>query len=232
MHTTRRLVEMTLYGTGDQRRYVQDGAVFLEVWIELIEAASQRVALLLQPHLQLPPSELAAALHPRGIGRASPHDVVYNNTLVSLSADLATVVFGLVPLTGWFRRAYSAASRRSGTVGLDPDLIAGLSDATLWADVPLHGDAREDVTAADPAKELLSFVRIAGVAAYLILRRDAPRSHEPGRSIERAAEEVKALAALPPETVRARIAQMTREGWIELLEREPGLTGTATPTMT
>jgi subtilisin family serine protease len=222
MHTTRRLVEMTLYGTGDQRRYVQDGAVFLEVWIELIEAANQRVPLLLQPYLQLPPSELAAALHQRGIGRASPHDVVYNNTLVSLSADLATVVFGLVPLTGWFRRAYSAASRRSGTVGLDPDLIATLPDATLWADVPLHDDAREDVAAADPAKELLSFVRIAGVAAYLILRSSALTAHEPGSGIERAAEEVKALAALPPDKVRARIAQMACEGWIELLQREPG----------
>lgn len=221
MHTTRRLVEMTLYGTGDQRRYVQDGAVFLEVWIELIEAASQRVPLLLQPYLQLPPSELAAALHERGIVRAS-HDVVYNNTLVSLSADLATVVFGLVPLTGWFRRAYSAANRRSGTVGLDPDLIANLSDATLWADVPLHDDAREDVAAADPAKELLSFVRIAGVAAYLILGSDALTAHEPSSGIERAAEEVKTLAALPPDKVRARIARMTRKGWMILLAREPG----------
>ncbi|WP_313915745.1 S8 family peptidase [Tahibacter sp.] len=222
MHTTRRLVEMTLYGTGDQRRYVQDGAVFLEVWIELIEAASQRVPLLLQPYLQLPPSELAAALHRRGIGRAAPHEAVYNNTLVSLSADLATVVFGLVPLTGWFRRAYSAASRRSGTVGLDPELVATLPDATLWADVPLHDDAREDVAAADPAKELLSFVRIAGVAAYLILRRGARTTKTPSSGIERAAKEVKVLVALPPETVRARIAQMAREGWIELLEHAPG----------
>ncbi len=221
MHTTRRLVEMTLYGTGDQRRYVQDGAIFIEVWIELIEAANQRVPLLLQPYLQLPPSELAAALHERGIGRAS-HDVVYNNTLVSLSADLATVVFGLVPLTGWFRRAYSAATRRSGTVGLDPDLIATLPDATLWADVPLHDDAREDVAAADPAKELLSFVRIAGVAAYLILRSGALTAHEPSSGIERAAEEVKTLTALPPDQVRTRIAQMTREGWMILLAREPG----------
>lgn len=218
MHTTRRLVEMALYGLGDQRRYVQDSAIFIEVWIELIEGDGHPIALLLQPYLQLPPPQLAQALVERGISRRE-HKLVYNNTLVSLSATLADVVFRLAPMTGWFRRAFKDVKEARRDDKLDPrSLLEFRDNEALWVDVPLAGDAdaRSRADKVGAAKELLSFVRIAGIAAWLqysmVLGEGPPIS-----AVARAEALMKELAGLSIEQARDEIASRAREGWQQLL---------------
>lgn len=219
MHTTRRLVEMALYGLGDQRRYVQDSAIFIEVWIELIEGDGNPIALLLQPYLHLPPPELAEALGDRGISRRE-HKLVYNNTLVSLSANLADVVFRLAPMTGWFRRAFKAAKDARGGANLDPRALLEFRDTeALWLDVPLAGDVDGDsrVNSASTAKELLSFVRIAGIAAWLQYGKDLGDG-PPISAVSRAETLMKELASLSIEAARREIASCAIEGWQHLLD--------------
>ena len=216
MHTTRRLVELLLYGMGDQRRYVQDSAIFIDVWIELIESDGKPIPLLLQPYLQLPPPRLARELVDAGITRER-NALVYNNTLVSLSADLADVAFRLAPMTGWFRRA-SRGAQRERAVYLDPRRILQLDSASLWADVPLSEDARRygDAYRDTPVKELLSFARVAGVAAFL----HAAGGDRGRNAIERAARLLDDVVRVPPDRAYALLAELAADGWRRLLADE------------
>lgn len=97
----RRLVELVLYGTGDQRRFVQDSAIFPEVWMTLLETQGGPVPVLLQPFGDTRPSEVARELTDRELTRQT-NGLKYNSNLVSLTVTAEQLVVDIVPLTRWF----------------------------------------------------------------------------------------------------------------------------------
>lgn len=208
MHGIRRLVEIALYGVGDQRRYVQDGAVFPEVWISILESGGQRIPVLVQPYLELAPPKLASELGKRDITRRT-HQLVFSNTLVSLKADLETLVFGLSPLTGWFTKNSSQECSEEPD-GFVDSIVEVLDSSSLWADLPLGIDDSNDLA---QRKELFSFVRICGVVKYFLQSSDSPRGIR--ENIEAFIASTRTEA---PEHVMSTISSYVKAGWANLLE--------------
>ena len=210
MHGIRRLVEIALYGVGDQRRFVQDGAVFPEVWISLLQSAGKSIAVLVQPYLELAPPKLAEELGRRGI-TTRRHELVFSNTLISLKVDLETLVFGLSPLTGWFTKN-SSLDCIEDSDGFVSSVEEVLTSSSLWADLPLTVEDASDLA---QRKELFSFVRISGVLSYFLARHTDPAP---------LIEEVETLVAWArtrsPDDVMSRISSLVREGWKRLLRSE------------
>ena len=164
MHAIRRIVDISLQGIGDQRRFVQDGPVFPEVWSALLEKGGDPVSILLQPFKDLPPGKLSRALHEQGIGRRS-HRLVYNNTIVSLEAGMESIVFAMVPLTRWFQRIAAKLDRVA-----DARLLVELAEralaGNLWVDLPLNHSADHPIERDLALIDFLPFVRIVGTVAY------------------------------------------------------------------
>ena len=203
MQQARRLAELVLYGTGDQRRFVQDGAIFFEVWLSLVQANGDAAAVLLQPYLDLPPAGLAKALRSVGI---TPGDnrLVYNNTLVSLFVTVKTLVCVIAPLTHWYRRAIEKAKGPVTPIEVAKAALA----SNVWADLPVR-EALRAPSGVPP--ELLSFVRIAGVVAQLALGRHAQDSGE-----ARAKALLDRIVAVDPEEGRKLIERTIAAGWAAL----------------
>jgi serine protease AprX len=223
MQHTRRLAELVLYGTGDQRRFVQDGAIFMEVWIALIEGNGAPVALLLQPYLDLAPASLARRLHEAGID-AGRHRLVYNNNLVSLQADVRLLISVLAPATAWYCKAVRPESGHAHQVDAEQALLRFRDpfDAAehaiahhLWADLPLWGSSNGG--ARGVPRQLLSSIRIAGVTGYLTLVEKNSLSGG-----ERAHRLLQKLVTSDPASARKQLTRVIAAGWKAIRKR--GLT--------
>lgn len=213
VHAIRRLVEIALYGTGDQRRFVQDGPVFQEVWISLVEAAGGKIPVLIQPYKDLPPAQLAQILLTFEVGPAS-NSVIYNNTLVSLKTDLATLVFKLVPLSHWATHTLGTQKNEHPTRSLDGWVAEALAPRKLWLDLPLP-DAPEPDRAAPVLRDLLAFFRVVGAVSWLI-----GSAKELSAIVDVAACKVRELTQMSPTEAREAVSALVTEGWGTLLGPE------------
>lgn len=184
MDSARELVDILLYGMGEQRRFTQDSAIFPDVWLALMKAPTSKVAVLLQPFQDIPPAEVAKGLTAAGVSRRED-GLVYNRALVAMNADLLTLVFKITPLTAW----YVSAARPEHDAGAPPsrDLVETAptlpEPASLWDDLPDTPETRGARRRTYPYRRLLAFIRTAGVIAHM-------------RATGASAEEV--LTALPP----------------------------------
>ena len=111
-------LERFLYQFGPDRRRTQDSPVLPSVWKEYLESGGEPVRLLLTPHRETRPAQLAArirrALAERAEGRQSPMNidsansvsvckVAHNQSTVAVDATFEQMVTGVVPFSQWWK---------------------------------------------------------------------------------------------------------------------------------
>jgi serine protease AprX len=96
-----------LFRVGEQQRWVQDSPVLPSVWSAFVEKSSRRVDLLITPHRNTRPADLAAwlrsAVGGTGAAAAGPA-IAFNQTLVVASLTFEELIRFVVPMSQWFER--------------------------------------------------------------------------------------------------------------------------------
>ena len=165
MSELRNWVEAILYGGGSNRRFTQDGPVLPDVWTEYLADAfksdsDRRISVLIEPHFDSTPGLIAQRLKEQLKERFDATQTVYNRTVVSSWLTLNDLLDGVIPLTRWY--ADIAQSRDASTgkeIAFDRTLPA---HERLWDDL-----TRSDSEGGYAFKNLLAFIRIAGVTAHV-----------------------------------------------------------------
>ncbi|MES5481537.1 S8 family peptidase [Bradyrhizobium sp. INPA03-11B] len=213
MSEIRNWVETILYGGGSHRRFTQDGPVLPDVWTRYLEEAlkddpDDRVAVLLEPHLDSTPAIVSKRMSDRLKDRFEFTQTVYNRTVVSSWLSLADLVLGVVPLTRWYcdiaEGRDSAAASKPAFDGLLP------RKGQMWDD-QLRPE-REGY----PFPKLLAFIRVAGVIARCA--GDRAGKADVRAAIHSAVDEIRSSSDEDrSQRGGEKIAEMALEGWTSLL---------------
>jgi hypothetical protein len=171
MQNARALVRILMYGTGTHRRFMQESPILPDVWAFYLEQkADVRAKLLIVPWWGNPPFEVAKCMreHFRE-GSFESTNTVYNRTMVASELTVENLVNDIIPLTGWYRQIIESVGaegtsrsankrgkrKRSRIARRLPKLDQ------MWEDIARPKDPKY------PFPELLSFIRIAGLIAYV-----------------------------------------------------------------
>jgi hypothetical protein len=108
------IFERYLYQVGNQRRWIQDSPVLPNVWKAFIDHPGERVDLLITPHRQFRPAQLAggirtalssqseALVQPGKAG--SDANIAHNQSVVAARVGFDELIRDLVPLSTWYAK--------------------------------------------------------------------------------------------------------------------------------
>lgn len=209
MENARAVVRAVMYGAGTHRRFTQESPILPDVWAYYLEQrADARARLLIVPWWGNPPFEVAKCMR-EGLGEASfgGTNTVYNRTMVASELTLENLVKDIIPLTGWYgqiiqligtrRTTRSAKKRSKRTSSRIARRLPELDE--VWEDIGRPTDPSY------PFPALLSFIRIAGLIAYVKKYRPQEEVAELFAGLVKNDQEKQAI--------RERIGRMVLEGW-------------------
>jgi serine protease AprX len=171
MQNARTLVRAMMYGAGTHRRFTQESPILPDVWAYYLEhGAVARAKLLIVPWWGNPAFEVAKYMRER-LGEASfeSTNTVYNRTMVASELTLENLVNDVIPLTGWYYkiiRSIGAAPRSRTAKRPSKRRTSRISrrlpePEEIWEDIGRPSEPKY------PFPELLSFIRMAGLIAYV-----------------------------------------------------------------
>jgi serine protease AprX len=204
-------VRVVMYGAGTHRRFTQESPILPDVWAYFLgQKADARARLLSVPWWGNPPFEVVKCMRERLREKTfESTNTVYNRTMVASELTLENLVKDIIPLTGWYHQIIQSIgtdpitrSVKKRSKRKSPPAVRRLPEPDeAWEDISRPKDPKY------PFSGLLSFIRIAGLIAYI-------KKHS-GQEESAIAELLAGLIKDGPETqaIRERIARIALEGW-------------------